>query len=89
MNFEWEEPKRLANLAKHDIDFLDAIEVFAVPHLEQPARLTAGEPRCIVTGIVGDRTITVIFVRRGGATRLISARSARHGERRRYQALFD
>ena len=73
----------------HGIDFLYAVEVFAVPHVEEPARQTAGEARCLVIGIVGDRMITVIFVRRGDVTRLISARSARHGERRRYQALFD
>jgi uncharacterized DUF497 family protein len=33
--------------------------------------------------------VTVIYVLRGEAIRLISARRARHDERRDYEALFD
>jgi len=89
MEFEWDEAKRLANTAKHGLDFIDAIEVFAVAHVEEAARLTADEPRFLAIGPFGDRVITVVFVHRGNAIRLISARSARRGERRRYQALYD
>ena len=29
--FEWDEGKREANLVKHGVDFVDAVEVFADP----------------------------------------------------------
>ncbi len=32
MEFEWDKNKRLANLAKHDIDFLEADLFFDNPH---------------------------------------------------------
>ena len=28
MDFEWDESKRLANVAKHGIDFSDAVQIF-------------------------------------------------------------
>jgi len=31
MGFEWDEAKRLANLDKHGIDFIDIPEVFDLP----------------------------------------------------------
>ena len=34
--FEWDENKRLANIAKHGIDFRDAMDVFFEPHLDEP-----------------------------------------------------
>ena len=39
MLFEWDESKRQANLAKHRIDFQDAIGIFDGPVFER-----AGEP---------------------------------------------
>ncbi len=38
MELEWDEAKRLINLAKHRLDFLDAYIVFDAPHVETPAR---------------------------------------------------
>ena len=32
MEFEWDEDKRMSNLAKHDVDFTDVIFVFDDPH---------------------------------------------------------
>jgi len=89
MEFEWDEAKRLANLAKHGFDFIDAIEVFALLHVEEAPRLTDGEPRFLAIGPLGNQVITVVFAHRGNTIRLISARSARRGEPRRYQALLD
>ncbi|MCC6716379.1 MAG: BrnT family toxin [Acetobacteraceae bacterium] len=86
--FEWDEAKRLANVAKHGIDFLDAAAIFALPHLEVEATLTGGESRHLAIGPLDGRLITVVFTQRGGAIRLISARRSRRVERTRYQALF-
>jgi uncharacterized DUF497 family protein len=88
LEFEWDEGKRLANVAKHGIDFYDVLEVFASPHLEIEARPTNGEPRRLAVGLLDGRLVTIVFTHRGEAIRIISARRARHGERRQYQALY-
>ncbi|MDA8253839.1 MAG: BrnT family toxin [Rhodospirillales bacterium] len=88
MEFEWHEAKRLANIEKHGIDFLDADIVFGGPHLIGPARAVAGEARWMAVGMLDDVYVTVIFTRRGNTIRLISMRSARREERERHQTLF-
>jgi uncharacterized DUF497 family protein len=88
LEFEWDEAKRLANVAKHGIDFYDVLEIFASPHLEIEARQTNGETRRLAVGRLAGRLVTVVFTHRGEAIRIISARRARHGERRQYQALY-
>jgi uncharacterized DUF497 family protein len=37
MRFEWDERKRLANLAKHGLDFRRAVQVFARPSFSYPS----------------------------------------------------
>jgi uncharacterized protein len=87
MEFEWDETKQRANVAKHGIDFADAKEVF-----DDPAAYTILSPRAvrerryITIGSVKGALIAVIFTPRGEATRIISARVARRDERRRYGA---
>lgn len=36
MDFEWDEEKRLKNIEKHGIDFLDVDILFGNPHLVAP-----------------------------------------------------
>ena len=88
VDFEWYEAKRLANIEKHGIDFLDADIFFGGPHLVGPARTVEREGRWMAVGMLDDVYVTVIFTRRGSTIRLISIRSARREERERYQALF-
>jgi uncharacterized DUF497 family protein len=87
LEIEWDEAKRMANVAKHGIDFYDVLEVFASSHLEIEARQTNGETRRLAVGLIAGRLVTIVFTHRGEAIRIISARRARHGERRQYQAL--
>ena len=87
MIFEWDEAKRLSNLEKHGLEFLDVDLLFAGPHIEAEATTVAGEERQAATGPINDVLATVFFTRRGEAIRVISLRRARHEERRRYQAL--
>lgn len=87
--YAWDEAKRLANIEKHHIDFLDAAELFEGEYLDRPAREVDGEQRRAATGLVEGRFITVIYVIRGEEIRLISARRARDNERRGYEALHD
>jgi len=89
MEFEWDEAKRRANLAKHAIDFVDAKEIWQGDVLEVPSSQSDhGEPRHRAYGLMSGRVITIVFTRRGDRIRLISARSARHYERQAYQNAF-
>jgi len=89
MLFEWYERKRLENLSKHGIDFLDAKEIWQSEVLEVPSgQQEHGEQRHIAYGVLEGRIIAVVFTWRGEARRLISARRARRHERQDYQDVF-
>ena len=89
MLFEWSEHKRLENLRKHGIDFLDAKEIWHGEVLEVPSAQQAhGEQRHLAYGLLDERIIAVVFTWRGEVRRLISARRARSHERRDYQDVF-
>jgi uncharacterized protein (DUF4415 family) len=45
VEFEWDEPKRLSNIAKHDVDFRDAIVFFENPHVVEQSRFAGSEQR--------------------------------------------
>jgi uncharacterized protein len=85
MEFEWDEGKRRANIAKHGIDFEDAKEVFS-----DPAAYTVISPRPVnerrylSVGLAKGALIAVINTRRGEVLRIISARATRRSERQYY-----
>jgi hypothetical protein len=89
MQFEWDEAKRLSNVAKHGIDFLSAVELFDGRPAVTFHSTYPDEGRFITTGIIRDRFVTVVWTRRGEAIRIISARRARDAERRAYRALYN
>jgi uncharacterized protein len=80
MLFEWDETKRQTNLAKHYIDFQDAIRVFDGPVFERMDN-RRGEDRVIAIGSVEGIEIVVVYVMRGKRRRIISARRAHRHER--------
>ena len=85
MQFEWHEEKRLGNLKKHGIDFIDATDIFADFVLCWPSSQTQhSEQRFVAVGQLDGRLITVVFTERGELRRLISARRARKNEEKRY-----
>ena len=88
LKFEWDEAKRLSNIAKHGIDFLDADLLFERPRLEAAAKVVKGEQRWLTTGIIYDLAVTAVFTRRDDTIRLISLRRADNAERRRYNEAF-
>lgn len=89
MEFEWDEAKRLANVAKHGIDFVDAKQIWLGDVFEiRSSQDHHAEPRHLAYGLMSDRLITVVFTWRGDNIRLISARRARHHERKAYQNAF-
>ncbi len=91
MEFEWDEQKNRINLAKHGIDFADAIETFDDPrHFAMPARTVGDEVRQQVIGRISRTTYLVVFTVRSDAAgvpifRIISARPASRIERQIYE----
>jgi uncharacterized DUF497 family protein len=83
MLFEWHETKRQANLAKHLVDFADAVRIFDGPVFEKLQR-RYGESRVLVVGLLGDIVIVVVYTMRGKRRRIISARRANRNERQDY-----
>jgi uncharacterized DUF497 family protein len=81
MEFEWDETKNEANRLKHGFDFAFAVRIFdgrVRRHVDLRPR---DEQRIVATGRVEGRFITVVFTRRNGRYRIISARPARSNER--------
>ncbi len=85
--FEWDEEKRLSNIEKHSLDFLDADLLFSGPRIEGAAKTVEGEERKATTGMIEDVYVTAIFTMRGNTIRIISLRRARNGEKKRHQEL--
>ncbi len=86
MQIIWDPDKRQINLEKHGLDFVDAMMV-----LDSPFRLDIGtlrnrEPRTQSFAYVFDllAVLTLVFVERESAIRIISFRPAREVERTGY-----
>lgn len=78
MQIVWDEPKRLANIAKHGIDFADIDEAFFASALVGPAR----HGRYFAIGEL-DGIIVVIFAVLGmEGVSIVSARPASGRERK-------
>jgi uncharacterized DUF497 family protein len=88
MEFEWDENKRQANIAKHGIDFIAASAVFNGSPTITFASPRGQESRWKTTGLANGRPITVIWTLREGRIRIISARRARHGEERTHREAY-
>ena len=86
LEFEWDEDKATANLAKHRVSFLTAAEIFANEILERiDDREDYGEVRGIALGRVEAEVFRVVFTWRGDKLiRIISAQKASKDEREIY-----
>jgi uncharacterized protein len=76
MTFQWDEGKRLRNIAKHGFDFLQADELFEGPQVVVPSRRNQPEERFLAIDKVAGRWATVVYTLRTGDRRIISMRSA-------------
>lgn len=86
MEFEWDDSKAAANLAKHGVNFEYAARAFFDPRgLELPDnRLDYGEKRSILLAMIHGRVHVVVYTLRGTTIRIISARKANRDEQARY-----
>jgi len=85
--FEWDEKKAASNLVQHGISFDEARLVFLDPYEQTIASDRGLETRFLTIGKAGLRVISVAWTLRPETTRIISARSSRRGERRKYRPL--
>ena len=88
MDFERDEEKRLKNIEKHGIDFIDADILFGNPHLVAPGKTVDGEQRWLAIGMIDEIYVTAVFTRCDPVIRMISMRGATNGERKRHQEVY-
>lgn len=91
MKFEWDEAKRLANLRKHGIDFLDASVIFEGDTLTvEDNRYDYREQRFVTFGLLQGLVVAIVHSDRNDSIRIISARKATRYEQKIYfEEVFD
>jgi uncharacterized protein len=82
---EWDEDKRLANVLKHGVDFVDAARIFeGRVEVTEECQREYGENGFSALGEFEERLFYVVYTRRGDNLRIISARRAGRHERGTY-----
>ena len=88
MRFEWDREKARRNLRKHGVSFDEAVTIFydlLSATFDDPDH-SVGEQRLITLGhSPRGRLLVVSHTERGDAVRIISARPATAGERKRHE----
>ncbi|MEK6806727.1 MAG: BrnT family toxin [Pseudomonadota bacterium] len=89
MRIIYDPAKRLDTLAARDLDFMDAVKVFAGTTFEfEDVRKDYGERRMVCIGFLDDRMVMVGYVQRGADRHVFSMRRCNDREIRRYQTFF-
>jgi len=89
MHYEWDENKRLANLARHGVDFNDAVDFqwdTAIETLDD--RFDYGEERWVALGFISNILHIMVYTFRAQTIRIISLRKANRRERKYYEKKF-
>ena len=88
MKFEWDPQKASLNLLNHRVSFEEAASVFGDPlaaTVADPDHST-DERRFITIGVtLAQRLVVVVHAERASQTRIISARAATRGEKKKYE----
>ena len=83
--YEWDESKRVANLAKHGVDFAALIDFDWNRVIEfDDIRADYGERRIVAFGMIEGRLYALVYTPRGDKLRVISLRKANRREVGRY-----
>jgi len=80
VEFEFDEAKSDANLAKHGIGFIAAQELWLDEFLIEIPAKTVDESRSLVIGVIGSKHYSAVITHREGRTRIISVRRSRAKE---------
>jgi uncharacterized DUF497 family protein len=86
-DFEWDEDKARANLAKHRVSFDDAVRAFLDP-LAMDLPDDTHRDRWILLGLtLPERLLYVVYTEKtaSGRVRIISARKASRHEKKKYE----
>ncbi len=85
MRFEWDENKRLTNIRKHGIDFVDVPSIFELDTVTViDDRFEYGETRYQTLGLLKTIIIMVVHTESETVIRIISARKANKYEEETY-----
>ncbi len=86
MPYEWDEKKRAANLARHNVDFFTATDFEWDTALETiDNRFNYGEERWVALGYIGKRLHILVYAFRAETIRIISLRRANKREKEYYE----
>lgn len=88
MEFDWDNKKARANVAKHGVTFHEAASVFgdSLALTFQDPDHSASEDRLLTFGqSISGRLLVVIHTAHGSSIRIISARPATRRERKTYE----
>jgi uncharacterized DUF497 family protein len=89
MKFTWDKARRLANLAKHGLDFAEAESVFrSVTFSFEDDRFEYGENQFITIGLLGSVVVVMAHTEQDDEIRIISMRRATGSEQRLYYRAF-
>ena len=84
MEIVWDEPKRLANLDKHGLDFAELDEIFFEGAVVLPSHTKANS--WVAVGVNDNSVIVVVFARLGReGVSIISMRPDCRAERKLYE----
>ncbi len=83
MNFEWDEQKRLINIEKHGVDFIDVV-LFEFDSTYEFEYKRNDETRITSYGYINDRLHCLVYTERNVSIRVISLRKANNREENRY-----
>ncbi len=86
MQYEWDENKRIANIARHNVDFVSAVDFQWDTALETvDDRFDYGEERWVALGFIGKELHVMVYIFRHQNIRIISLRKANKRERIYYE----
>jgi uncharacterized DUF497 family protein len=86
VEFEWDEEKNKENIRKHELDFVDAWEIFEAPMLTNlDTREDYGEDRWVGIGFLRNFVVVVVYSESEDGIRFISLRKALKHERTRFE----
>jgi uncharacterized DUF497 family protein len=82
IEYDWDEAKRLANMATHRLDFEDAWRVYEAENKVTYRSAHPHEERWIDLAEIEDVVVLLVYTMRGNVVRCISFRRARRGRER-------